>query len=116
MVKIAFNSPFAQKDEPKKEAAEALVAEKVRGTLPFLVATGGAWQRAGGWGGRGGAGGRRHLLAAAAAGRGRQAAAPPQRSRPLSRRALRSSPALGPLSGAGWGSLSAWGVRETLTP
>lgn len=31
MVKIAFNSPFAQKDEPKKEAAEALVADKVRG-------------------------------------------------------------------------------------
>ncbi|KAM9269586.1 integral membrane protein 2A [Cariama cristata] len=28
MVKIAFNSPFAQKDEPKKEAAEALVADK----------------------------------------------------------------------------------------
>lgn len=30
MVKIAFNSPFALKDEPKKEAAEALVADKVR--------------------------------------------------------------------------------------
>ncbi|NWS12452.1 ITM2A protein, partial [Pachyramphus minor] len=28
MVKIAFNSPFALKDEPKKEAAEALVADK----------------------------------------------------------------------------------------
>uniref|UniRef100_A0A8C4V9E2 Integral membrane protein 2 n=2 Tax=Falconidae TaxID=8949 RepID=A0A8C4V9E2_FALTI len=28
MVKIAFNSPFAQKDEPKKEATEALVADK----------------------------------------------------------------------------------------
>ncbi|KAL8181053.1 UNVERIFIED_CONTAM: hypothetical protein K2H54_045371, partial [Gekko kuhli] len=30
MVKIAFQSPFAHKDEPKKEAAEALVADKVR--------------------------------------------------------------------------------------
>ncbi|XP_015674271.1 integral membrane protein 2A [Protobothrops mucrosquamatus] len=28
MVKIAFQSPFAHKDEPKKEAAEALVAEQ----------------------------------------------------------------------------------------
>ncbi|XP_048350314.1 integral membrane protein 2A-like [Sphaerodactylus townsendi] len=28
MVKIAFQSPFSQKDEPKKEAAEALVADK----------------------------------------------------------------------------------------
>ncbi|XP_062998136.1 integral membrane protein 2A [Elgaria multicarinata webbii] len=28
MVKIAFQSPFAQKDEPKKEAAEALVTDK----------------------------------------------------------------------------------------
>ncbi|XP_015279766.1 PREDICTED: integral membrane protein 2A [Gekko japonicus] len=28
MVKIAFQSPFAHKDEPKKEAAEALVADK----------------------------------------------------------------------------------------
>lgn len=31
MVKIAFQSPFSHKDEPKKEAAEALVADKVRG-------------------------------------------------------------------------------------
>lgn len=29
MVKIAFSSPFAQKGEPKKEASEALVADKV---------------------------------------------------------------------------------------
>lgn len=30
MVKIAFSSPFAQKDGAKKEAAEALVADRVR--------------------------------------------------------------------------------------
>lgn len=74
MVKIAFNSPFAQKDEPKKEAAEALVADKVRGAGYLRCREEGGRGTAAGRSGAGGGGSRRrrHLLAEAA-GRGKAA-------------------------------------------
>lgn len=63
MVKIAFHSPFARKDEPKKEAAEALVADKVRAGPGLRSLRSNASL------------GRRHLLPAAA-GRGPSPAPP----------------------------------------
>lgn len=109
MVKIAFNSPFAQKDEPKKEGAEALVADKVRGagSVRCRVAAGGAGAEgrrgAGRGGGAGGGGSRRHLLAEAA-GRG-NAAGSPRRRRLPPHRSLRRSPALGQPSSLGTAAL-----------
>lgn len=55
MVKIAFSSLFAHKDEPKKDAAEALVTDKVRDALCGERAFSAAGERRG-------EPGRRHLL------------------------------------------------------
>lgn len=121
MVKIAFNSPFAQKDEPKKEAAEALVADKVRGagSLRRRVAAGGAGLRT-----AGGGGGQKALRAAAIfsqpprAGE-RQPAAPGSPRRTLRRGLALGLPAgvravaprTAPEGLCGWRSLPAGPVR-----
>lgn len=102
MVKIAFNSPFAQKDEPKKEAAEALVADKVRGAGYLRCREEGGRGTAAG---RSGAGGGVKPPPPPSSRRGcgsgegsRQFVEPPARLAVLPRRSLRR-----------WGSFPAWG-------